>query len=631
MILPFSMSLLCAALAGCGGESNTIHENPTVIPDGTDAIGCTVSSTSSACFEFLMEYPISGLQYTCTSDKVNTFSTKLSGNVVTGGCDTKDTVTFFLNATDEFRIEFGSVKLSDLGFVSASKIPVHLTVLDMAAGLTGKKAQSLDPSDETVKVALKLIKILQAIGSQKTLSNQIGDVQAINLTSKDLTGLNQITAKVDLAALNNNQYIKILQPWIDVSKISDVDALNVLKQITNVTFGSIYQADPPVVLASTEGLIGYAGTGTNQKTLLGTFFLMSDRQGYTHGYGLQWRGVPNRASESIGNALTLLTETNPILMRADAQTDWIDPISKRIGTAEKFKFVTTNNENLFINQGRLLNDYGVAGSEVFYKYLSNQSTVVKDDLSKWTQTVGTDQFNGHVDLVKAYPIAYLDKRVFKSEKTVAKGEKIYFPLYATLTFRQDDSSLKDVKLGIVIDEFGDIRTDIKKDATEIDMSGNCGIVADASVLKPQDHYGVQQYRIGTVSAANYQPQQQDLAISPRIILAGQQYGLMDGTLLGVNSSLIGTEGANVVNNNGVKINLYNLMMGTGSNVSNINISNYTNGSAEWVNIYHSYKRLFINSMKDEYTPTALEKEQVKSIAGSVGIQLASCYQVKTKA
>ena len=49
-------------------------------------------------------------------------------------------------------------------------------------------------------------------------------------------------------------------------------------------------------------------------------------------------------------------------------------------------------------------------------------------------------------------------------------------------------------LGIVVDENGDIRTDIKPNATATDMSGQCGVVSNTSLI---DNNGVQQYRIGT--------------------------------------------------------------------------------------------------------------------------------------
>ena len=55
-----------------------------------------------------------------------------------------------------------------------------------------------------------------------------------------------------------------------------------------------------------------------------------------------------------------------------------------------------------------------------------------------------------------------------------------------MTFEHTDNALDDFKLGIVIDEIGDIRSDIRSNATDTDMSGMCGI-ADASEAEPEDH------------------------------------------------------------------------------------------------------------------------------------------------
>ncbi|MCH4248465.1 MAG: protein FilF [Acinetobacter populi] len=620
-MLPFSISTLCLMLTACGGGSNNIDEDPRVKPEDTTAVGCTIASSSDSCFPFMLEYPIAGVQYTCSSDTINTFKTQVNGNSVTGGCDKGDTVTFFLNANDTSRVELGSVKLSKLGQVSTDDSPVHLTTLDMAEGLTGQAATSLEQSDATVKVALNLIKIFQAIGHQKTDSNVIGDVQPISLSSTSLEGLSNITQKVDLTAYQNGQYAAILKPWIDVTQISDTEAMAVLKQAINITLGAVYQADPPILITVTDGMIGYSGTGDNKNTLLGSFFLLSDRQGYTQGYGLQWRGKPTVTSETIASAIDLIKTANPIFMYASSQQNWINPINDRIGTVDKFKFVTSNNENLFINQGRLINDYMAAGSETLYKYITGEDSAPANDLAKWTMNTGSENYAGGVDFVKAYPISYLDRHVFRSIKNIKPGEKYYFPLYATLRFKvTSEQTFRDVDLGIVIDEFGDIRTDIKAGATETDMSGQCGTV-DNSQVNLVDNYGVTQYRIGTVSATNYQPNQNDYAIAIRMILSGTQFNTLDGVLLGLSGTVLGNSGVITVNSGGAKINLYSLL--TNEN-GNINLTNYSNGVAQWVNIYNNYKAIYAQAAENPVL-TDQEKDQIARLTGTVSVSLASCY------
>src|SRR5690606_7684462 len=85
----------------------------------------------------------------------------------------------------------------------------------------------------------------------------------------------------------------------------------------------------------------------------------------------------------------------------------------------------------------------------------------KKKLGLWEQNINQVQFKGTMDLYKLYPLSYLDKKVFKSVENVAAGQNYIFPLYADLTFKFTDTSIKTVKLGVVIDRNGDIRTNIK--------------------------------------------------------------------------------------------------------------------------------------------------------------------------
>ncbi len=69
---------------------------------------------------------------------------------------------------------------------------------------------------------------------------------------------------------------------------------------------------------------------------------------------------------------------------------------------------------------------------------------------------------------------FLDNRVFKTQKNVPLGSRYIFPIYATLTFNFDGGTTTDsIKLGVVLDEDGNIRTDMYANATETDMSGRC--------------------------------------------------------------------------------------------------------------------------------------------------------------
>ena len=629
-LLPFSVSTLCLMMAACGGGSNNINEDPTLKPVETTAVGCSVED-SNECFEFTLEYPVAGLQYTCAKDKINSFSTKLNGNVVTGGCDADDTATFFLNATNNYRIEFGSVKMSDLGVLSAESVPVHLTLLDMAKGITGQAAQSLSQSDETVQVAMQFVKIFQAIGNQKSSNgNVIGDIQLLELDEITLDGLEQITDSVTAQDLETGRYAEVIAPWIDVGVVSDDQAFEVLTDASYLSLSSLYQAEITPFAAAYEGMIGYAGTGNNRRTLLGEFFLLMDRSGFTQGYGMQWRGVPSQTGNSVANAVLLSTEANPLMMRAAAQSDFISPVSKRMGTVSPYRMITANDETLSFNGGRLINDYAVAGSSIFYQYLTgtDKDDVPTSDLAKWTQSTNEGQYSGGADFIKAFPISYLDNRVFKSPKTVENGEDYYFPLYATLTFEFADTTVDDVKLGIVIDENGDIRSDIGPNATENDMSGMCG-VSDSSLAEAEDDYGVMQYRLGTMTATNYQEAQGDRSFGIRMIIAGEQFAGLDGVILGLSTNATVNEQTVSL---GARVNIHSLLdvkSGDSGALPNIVLTSPSGGVANWVNFFNIQKAAYIAG-DEEYDATPEEEDRQKRLRGTMSIDLADCYSVKTK-
>ena len=629
VLAPVSWAMLSATLAACGGESNVINENPVVKPIDTGAVGCTVSSNAS-CFPFVLEYPVAGLQYTCSSDQLNIFKTKLDGNIVTGGCNKTDQVTLFLNTANNTRIELGRVNLSDLGQTSTDRQPVHLPLLKLAQGLTGKAPSQWSTSDPTVQVAIQLVKIFQAIGSQK-LNYVVGDIQPITLDSSTTSGLSAITTAVGLDSFQNGQYATILKPWIDVSQISDATAFDTLKKAMYISQGAIYQADLPTVASVNQGMIGTANNNA-QQAFIGTFFVMTDRQGYAHGYGVQWRGTPTQGTATNTAAVTLVSTTNPLMMYANTQSAMFDALTQRISG---FNFLTMQNENLTLTQGRLLNDYMAAGSDALYRQITATTVAApSDELTAWKMPTATGTYTGSADIVKAYSISYLDNRVFKSISTVPVGTQYYFPMYATLNFKfatpSSGSTPTDVKLGIVIDENGDIRTDMRANSAGTnDMSGQCGTVADSKAAQFVDNYGVAQYRIGTVAATNYQPTQNDLSIAPRIILAGKMFGDLDGVMLGLSGLINGTTNANT----GVKLNLYGLYSNpTGGN---INLTNYTGGVAQWANIFNSYKAIYAQTLANTTNPstslTSDEQKQINRLNGTVSIELASCYvRAKTK-
>src|SRR5699024_7636064 len=143
-----------------------------------------------------------------------------------------------------------------------------------------------------------------------------------------------------------------------------------------------------------------------------------------------------------------------------------------------------------------------------------------------------------------------DSKVFKSENNVSNGAYI-FPLYADLVFNFTDTSVKTVKLGIVIDRNGDIRTNMKPtvpdpSGTIIDMSTGTDGSSGTHVLASDmlDSNNVQQYRIGTTGRACTSSGMDGNKISIRMILADKVFQSLDGALIGMNSSIQTSPNAN---------------------------------------------------------------------------------------
>lgn len=636
-LLTIALSTLMSGLTACGGESANIipekNNNSTV--NGS----CTVGASN--CIQFALDYPFDGLNFSCSSDTQNTFVTlmDLKNGVATGTCNYSDRVNVFLLGKADKRIALGSFPISNIALVSTDQIP-RLTVLDIAKGMTNRDATVLDPSDATVKTAMNLVKIIQALALQQKSINTKTDIQALYMSDSIRESLDKITSSVTAQQMVNGEYAAIIKPWLDVSVISDAEAFAVVSQLLNISNAAVYQ--PEFSLFSTSGSVVSSLTGsdgltgcnkdvcaandTTTKHLFGHFMLLTDRQGYTFGSGLQWRGLAKSGLTSIaGVNAELLRSYKPTRMTALPQNHWINPLNKRIDQNYYIGVDDPNSDDLIINQGKLYNDYMIAGKEKFYKLLTQKTTVTTEDLKdlgQWQQRYGvSDTFKGSLDLFKVYPITYLDKQVFKSSNNVSAGENYIFPLYADLTFKFTDSSVPSLKLGIVIDEKGDIRTNMKSAATDTDMStGSCSLTVGSNL---KDSNGVQQYRLGTTSRAFID----DRAISIRMILGDEALKSVNGALIGVNSTIqISATGEKIVVG-GALVHLQNLLNASTGSTGRITFTDSAGNAVKWANSYASFQKVYNANNTDETTDdTALAKLS----GGTLEMSLAPCYSVKAK-
>ncbi|WP_277560310.1 hypothetical protein [Acinetobacter beijerinckii] len=644
VLLPFTFSALTLFLNGCGGESAKINEDPTKGVGGvTSNTSCKV--TNDDCLQFVLDYPIAGLNFDCSSDKVNHFVTKLESNVMTGACKVGDTVSFYIQGKDARKITLGNVKLDDIYKVKELRFPLpRIRLIDIASSLTGQMPTTIDQNNETIRVALALVKIFHAIGLEQGDSIK-GDIQPTEITDEKKDLLNKLSKDVGLSELSSGAYIEILKPWVDVTSISDEEALVMFSKLLNLANAGVWQAGPPILLTgsglpatnSTDGFFGCnqedytkcidPKVGSNLIHSMGSFLLITDRQGYAIGSGEQWRGPATIVNGTLSPPVTLISKVKPAKIQVNAQNNWLNPLTRGINSSETLQMILSNNsiENLKITSGKLLNGHTIPGTDGIYRKLLNlkeTDPVDKSTLGKWKQSIDSLSYNGSVEIYKANPPSNLLKNVFKTKENVKSNDQYIFPLYATLTFSFSDQSITDkIKLGIVVDEHGDIRTDIKPNATNSDMSGTCATVksinSDGTITDSNDQI---QYRIGTTGTTNFE--ETDKSISVRMILSNPKFGLLNGAVFGLNIDKIG----------GAKINLQNLLMNTVS--PNITLTDFedANNTVYWLNTYSYYQAVYVNIYdklssdidRNKYVkPTDEERVLAKRWSGPVTISLAS--------
>jgi hypothetical protein len=68
------------------------------------------------------------------------------------------------------------------------------------------------------------------------------------------------------------------------------------------------------------------------KHLIGQYQLITDRSGYTFGYGMQWKGTvsANTTNPILTVSGELIRKVRPDRMVAAPQTTWVNPLNKRI-------------------------------------------------------------------------------------------------------------------------------------------------------------------------------------------------------------------------------------------------------------------------------------------------------------
>lgn len=629
IIRPLALTSLVSLLAACGGESASINENPNsgVV---TSTNGCLASSNQ--CQTFVLDYPASGINFDCKSDNKNHFNTELSQNVVTGGCGIQDTAKFYIQGTTtDKRISLGDVDLGALNPKYTVGQPTQVSLLDIAAGMTGKPAQRASLEDETFRVLVALVRVFQSIAVEQN-QDQAGDLQPVNLSDQFKNKLSALEASVDAKSFADGSYEAKLKPWLDVSRIDEQTAMQVAQQLVNLSNVNIYIAEFLSMTGANLDLAGFTGKSASGNESIASLYSLTTRQGQTLGYALQWTGKPlNTGTEAVPNVsrMNLITQVQPKKLNADAQLNWINPLSKKIGQALELAAAGNTVDRMRLEQGTFFNGTTIAGNESLYKFTTGFKQGPSDPsvYGKWSQNLAGEQYTGSIDIFRSNPAAYLDRRVFLTPNTVHNGEQYIFPLYATLTFDYGtQTSLPPEKLSIVIEANGDIRTNMAN-ADQL-TSDQCAVVDPVSL---KDNFGVQQYVIGTTGATNYSDS--DKSVTVRMILANPIFKNLDGAVIGLNQVFIsntvaGEAGGYVAG--GVRLNLQNLIVdknaSRGINITGWNAKGAT--SAEWSNMLAVMQVVYNTANPDKIGQA--ERDLALRNGGRINIALPQCYRVKTK-
>ncbi|AYO55341.1 putative pilus system protein FilF [Acinetobacter wuhouensis] len=645
-LAPFVLTGLTLALIGCGAEKTKVNEDPykgvTVYSNGCDA------DSTDKCLGFYVDYPIEGLNFDCSTNTTENFETQIEGGLASGGCLIGDKAKFYIQGSESSRrITLGDVDLSKIRPLKVAGQPAAIGLIDIASAMTGKAPTSMTMSDDTFKVMVGLTRVFQALGEQQE-ANQIGDVQPIELSANLKNNIKLISANVGVADFLDGSYVEKLKPWINVSSVSESVASTVAEKLIKQSLVNVYSTNFYVISPLEEYMQGFTGKSTSNpnKESIANMYLVTDRTGYTTGYAMQWVGIPKQIVDSEGKESTitksllkylLISQALPQKLDVGAQQGWINPLTRKIESPLALKSNPNASDKLEIYQGTLLNNTNIASSEYMYKSATGLTTASTDPTvyGRWRQTLNGEQLTGNIDVFKSNSANYLDKNVFLTKNTVKTGEKYYFPLYANIKFNFDNSEIPAETLGIVIDENGDIRTNLGVDGSL--SSNTCNDVDPITYLDKGTN--VQQYRIGTTGTA-YVSGSAEKSITLRMILANPIFKNLDGAVLGLNESLIiqpisGSSSEEEILNGtrysgGVRLNLQRLI--NDQNVaSGVNITSWGESgavTAGWGNISAAYQAIYNSATGN--TATTEQQNLAKRTSGTLSVNLTSCYAIKTK-
>lgn len=632
--LPFALTTLCLMLSACGGGSNTINEDPT--GGGTGNVVSECPTSNNTCVDVLFDdTPVVNLNYECGTYRGVTTVTGVAR------CPIDSNVTFFLkNPNNARRVTLGTIAVKPVRNVIAAEAGsdslIRVTTKDLAEATTNTSITALD-SSVGATAAINISRLLQTLARTSEPYIDSAPINRVYIDTDVKTGIEKLEKDIVPSDFQNNEIMAKLQPWLELQKrtlISTDEAKRRLDKVIVTKNAGIFTATPTldVGFANTFNMdlkLGVSSTNSNTTFASIAMYSSIDRSGQNTGFGLQW--VSN--ATSLIDRYTIYLKNNFSKMSLTSPQAGFNPYTKRfsnfsfnVGPKTYTASADANDNNgdvfSFVN-GKLIRDVAVLGSSDVYELYTNELIRDRSELGTWEQksALGATNFSGTATVSKLGSVnTYLDPVVWRVKDGVKAGETYLFPLYMTLTLNYSkaytdacSTCAASQTIPVAVLENGDIITDGDSSTA---FTGSKAVCGGGQTI---------QQRIGTVRAASPSRDGSQLFFNPSILLAGSQFGALDGTLIGIDSR--------------IKINLAGIRnVATGQrgslNATSSELGDTDQNPAIWTNIYNLFTSFRVNHKPaTNETLLATTPEQKLAANQTIGLLQANtseCYKVYQK-
>ena len=632
--LPFALTTLCLMLSACGGGSNTINEDPT--GGGTGNVVSECPTSNATCVDVLFDdTPVVNLNYECGTYRGLTTATGVAR------CPIDSNVTFFLKNPDNARrVTLGTVAVKPVRNVIAAEAGsdslIRITTKDLAEATTNTAITALD-SSVGATAAINMSRLLQTLARTSEPYIDSAPINRVYIDTDVKTGIEKLEKDIVPADFQSNEIVAKLQPWLEVQKrtlISADEAKRRLDKVVVTKNAGIFTANPTLDVGFSSSFnvdlkLGVSSTNSNSTFASMAMYSSVDRSGQNTGFGLQW--VSN--ATNLADKYTIYLKNNFSKMSLTTPQAGFNPYTKRFSnfsfnvgpkTYTSSADANTYNGDVFsFANGKLVRDVAVLGSSDVYELYTNEAIKDRSELGTWEQksSLGATNFSGTATVSKVASVnTYLDPAVWRVKDGVRTGENYLFPLYMTLTLNYDkaytdacSTCAASQTIPVAVLENGDIITDGDNSTAFTGSKAMCG------------EGGITQKRIGTVRAAAPSGDGSQLFFNPSILLAGSQFGALDGTVIGIESR--------------IKINLAGIRnVATGQrgsiNATSADLGESDQNPAIWTNLYNFFTSLRVNYQPaTNETLVAITPEQklaANQLAGTLQANTSECYKVYQK-